>query len=448
MTTHLYRNIFRRATLAFLLLSFTFAFGQRRYQPPAGPRAVGLIELAPNGAARLVPIIYYENGKFYDARFYRANPAPLVLESDIVYEGQKTGVAEGLFTVSGATNLNGNWYGVGKWSSFADQPKKVEKPKPSITAPVSDEDSDRPVLRRSGKKSESTPQEQKPPSGSSQTQSTSKRDDNAPPPTTENDPDRPRLKKPSNSAETTKETPPAQVEARPDAEREPADDPNRPVLRRGKPIAKQQHEEEVFPGMKPDDTAGTPKTVASGTVSKPPITFKTIIGVSDAKPNEPRPYEFEWSAGERTRYTKELAKLAAAEVAKYASARKIALPKQLDGKTEVRAFDVDYSNSPEIVLTGEYPIGVDSSGQPNEIYVTYVARIGYEDKPEKIFSTVTDTHHLDAWSRLELIDAVDVEGDGRGELLFREYTGDGKRYVIYRASSYELRPLFTGGTGE
>jgi hypothetical protein len=435
MTEHLYRNIARYATLVCVLSIIGDAGGQagRRYQPPAGPRAVGLLQIAPNGAARLVPILYYENGKYLDARFYRANPVPLVLGTDIVYEAQKTGVSEGLFTVNRATNLDGRWYGLGKWSSAADLAKKVEKPKESITAPVRGGDDERPVLRRPGAK-----KEDKPADAPKSPDTTAKADDKAPPPETENDPDRPRMKR--AGPDSSKATAPAQVESRVAAEREPPDDPDRPRLRRGKPVQKQS--EEIFPGMSPDEAAPGAKPAAPG------VQFKTYISVSDASSEAPRPYEFQWTEAERKKHTEAIAKLAAAEIAKFAASRKITLPKKLEGKTDVRAFDVDYSNTPEIVFTGAYPVAADPTGRPKEIYVIYVARVGYEDKLEKVFSTVTDSRYLDATSRLELIDAVDVEGDGRGELLFREYTGDGQRYAIYRSSAYEMRRIFAGGSGE
>jgi hypothetical protein len=436
MTTHLYRNIARYATVgcAFFLVVIATAQVRRRYQPPAGPRATGMLQIAPNGSARLIPIVYYENGKYYDARFYKATPAPYVLASDIVYEAMKSGVSEGLFTLDRATNLGGNWYGLGKWSSAADQAKKAkeEKPKESVTAPVRGEDDERPVLRRPGSKKDEKPVDTNP-------GNTTKRGDNTPPPEAENDPDRPRLKRPPTE-ETAKETAPAQVESRATAEREPPDDPDRPRLRRGKPVQKQ--EEEIFPGMDAKDAVPGAKPAA------PTIQFTTYMAVSDAKSEAPRPYAFEWNDAERTKYSQQIIKLAAAEMAKFAATRKIALPKKLDGKTDIRAFDVDYSNSPEIVFTGTYPLPPDASGRPLEMYVTYVARVGYEDKLEKVFSTVTDSRYLDATSRLELIDAVDIEGDGRGELVFREYTGDGQRYVVYRAGAYELSRIFAGGSGE
>ena len=65
-----------------------------------GPRALGLLELAPNGKARLIPITIMIDGKYYDASAYKASPVPMALWSETVYEAVQTGVSLGLFTVT------------------------------------------------------------------------------------------------------------------------------------------------------------------------------------------------------------------------------------------------------------------------------------------------------------------------------------------------------------
>ena len=55
---------------------------------------------------------------------------------------------------------------------------------------------------------------------------------------------------------------------------------------------------------------------------------------------------------------------------------------------------------------------------------------------------VTDKFHHDLTPRLELVDAVDADGDLRGELLFREISDAGTGWVIYRASADKLWKLF------
>jgi hypothetical protein len=56
----------------------------------------------------------------------------------------------------------------------------------------------------------------------------------------------------------------------------------------------------------------------------------------------------------------------------------------------------------------------------------------------KVYAGVTDKFHLDLTPRLELIDAVDADGDGRGELLFREISDAGTGWVIYRPTADKL----------
>ena len=74
--------------------------------------------------------------------------------------------------------------------------------------------------------------------------------------------------------------------------------------------------------------------------------------------------------------------------------------------------------------------------------LTLVARTDIYGNLRKLYSGVTDKFHLDVTPQLELIDAVDVDGDGRGELLFRETTDAGSGYVIYRATADKLWKMF------
>jgi len=102
------------------VLSLCSAQIAKRRPSDKGPRAVALLQLASNGKAHLVPVVIMVNGKFYDAGAYKADPVPMALQPETVYEALKSGVSQGLFTVSGAGQGKRGWFGYGIWRSTAD----------------------------------------------------------------------------------------------------------------------------------------------------------------------------------------------------------------------------------------------------------------------------------------------------------------------------------------
>src|SRR5205807_1355816 len=138
-----------------MLAGLALMFGQtvpaqstRREAARKGPRALGLLELAANGKARLIPITVMYDGKFYDAGSYKASPIPLALQPDTVYEAVRTGVSQGLFTVGSAFHRGNAWVADGKWAPAGAPPPKK---RPAETLASRDDDQDKPpVLRRPG----------------------------------------------------------------------------------------------------------------------------------------------------------------------------------------------------------------------------------------------------------------------------------------------------------
>jgi len=167
---------------------------QTQSKKPAkrGARAIGVIEFLPKGGARLVPIALWMDGRYYDASFYGANPAPLVLQPETLYQAMNYGEPTGWFTVTTPKQINGTWVADGHWkpqqSAFdakvAQQAAKQPKKKPRSPT---DDDSGPPVLRRAPSSgSDST-------SDSSSNQTTSSNSGNAQAQTS-GDSDRPVLK--------------------------------------------------------------------------------------------------------------------------------------------------------------------------------------------------------------------------------------------------------------
>jgi glucose dehydrogenase len=102
------------------------------------------------------------------------------------------------------------------------------------------------------------------------------------------------------------------------------------------------------------------------------------------------------------------------------------------------------NNQLVIVLSAEahFPPVPGATGAPETYSVTLVARTDIYSNLRKLYSGVTDKFHLDVTPRMELIDAVDADGDGRGELLFHETSDAGSGYVIYRATGDKLWKMF------
>src|SRR5436309_9349018 len=109
--TRLYRKAVSAVICGLTLSACVPVFAQysKKRQVSKGPRAVGVLELAGNGKAHLVPVTVMIDGKFYDAGAYKADPVPMALQSGTVYEALKSGVSQGLFTVAGADHAGANW---------------------------------------------------------------------------------------------------------------------------------------------------------------------------------------------------------------------------------------------------------------------------------------------------------------------------------------------------
>lgn len=465
------------AALAWLAGSWLMAqvsIPQYGHKPAStkGPRALGLIQLSPTGnKGRIIPIAIMMDGKFYDAGSYKAAPVPMALDFGIVYEGFRTGVSQGVFTITQPGQLNHVWIAEGTWLPAGS--KALEKRKKYSAPVIADEDKEGPpVLHRRAEKTDSDggsnkekKDEQKP-----ATPSTS-------PPPTAPGASAPTPPSPSETAKPPAAPEPAKVSAPASASEEPIEDPNRPRLRRGMPDSSVRRDVyptfDALPAATPGAAAaGTAKpdakTAKDSAAALPQITF--IPAISDAGGPDPRPYTYDVKPAEETIYRNKMLDLAAtlvrtqanaatkdaATTSKKSSATKSApksagkLPTPVFDDVSLRIFDLSSSNEPVLVLSAKtHPVAVSAGApasatgsveEPQEI--TLIARTNLEGELRKLFFSQTDSRHLDATPRMELIDAVDADGDGRGELLFRRTFDDGIAYAIYRVTADRLWPLF------
>src|SRR5215469_15493137 len=170
--------------------------------------------------------------------------------------------------------------------------------------------------------------------------------------------------------------------------------------------------------------------------------------ISDAGTYQSRPLIYTMSSGERQGFEQAALKLAMDEIRAFAAKHNgPAIPKTAAiTDYDARAFDLEYSSSPTVVVSAKLPVA--AKGQPPDFtyFATVVARVDINDQAQKIFSSVTDSKHLDAYPRMELIDAIDADANGRGDLLFRQYSDVGITYGLYRVSAYQIEKIFEGGS--
>jgi len=442
-----------------------------RAKPSRGPRAVGLIELLPKGKARLIPIVILVDGQYYDADAYKASPVPMALWAETEYEAFRTGISQGLFIVTEAlqNQKTNEWIGEGSWQTAEElAAKSAKKPLASIPRGLED-DSGPPVLRHSGTAKPKPPEPAQPASsmpstgqpqpatpapsaqsGTSSTQNQTATGESSPANTASVGPTTP--SKPSISAEN--------------AEQADRQDPNRPVLKRGKstpaPI------EATIPST--PTPAPKPSThAATASASAKAAHAQLIPAISDANGPEPHTYVYDAKPDDETALRNKILALAGDEVrarAKQLSSELIAPAGPARGgragarekpaqpsfdDVQFRIFDLSSSNEPTMVLTASarMPDRTSESALVDlQYFVTVVAREDINGDIHKVFANITDQRHLDVEPKFELIDAVDVDGDGRAELLFRKDYDEGTAYVVYREIGDQLYALFEGTPGE
>jgi hypothetical protein len=467
-----------------------------------GPRAVGLLQLTNSGKATLIPIAILIDGKFYDASVYKADPVPMALEGGTVYEAEQAGDSLGLFTISGALHSKtvGSphpWVGAGSYSlrgteaakstrkaedvpvgldNSGDEPPRLtrgnaSKPAAAASSPTQAPDSSTPAGAGSSEK----PGTAAPPASGSSGGASTGQDAQKPavPPVSDKPADQsvkqqaptagqasPGQASPgqtSQGQESQAQATQAQASQGQASQGQTPENYYRPTLRRGKPTQSAPQEEE------PAAKTGKPESAGAAAVSTEPV--KLVPAISDAGGPDPRPYKFFWKEGEEDERRKQMIALAGDEVRAYASAqarnripaKPLAAKATAGGRKsavtqtqpvfeniQFRTFDVWGNNQPVMILSAEahLPPAPKATAAPDAYSITLVARTDIYGNLRKLYSGVTDKFHLDVTPRLELIDAVDADGDGRGELLFHETTDAGSGYVIYRATADKLWKMF------
>jgi hypothetical protein len=409
---NLYRRKTFQASLVLVVVCSLFHYLQAQRKSPHKLRATALLQITtdPKGivTSKVIPITILDNGRFRDAGIYKAHPEPMALDTGVVYEAQKSGVTVGYVTVDNASAEKGTWTAFGKWQPVSTVAKAEAKADATPVTPTQPGD-DRPVLHRGGEAA-STPS-----------------------PT-------PVSSAPAASTPTPPQSPP---------EPEP-DDTDRPVLRRRTPSSPAADTtRDTTSQVKPSQPAPSPSPSSPAAQKTTTPGTQTLVGISDASPvNDERSYVYAWKPGEERIIESKMRKLALAQLPKENSQLNEGSLKDV----VIRSFDLDMSNDAVVVLTAEIPgsylAGAGKTGSAKFVsrYITLIARVDIDGNPQRMAVSVTDSSRLDIAPRLELIDAVDVDGDGLAELLFREYDFDQASFIVYGVGRGAVTKVFEGAS--
>ena len=243
------------------------------------------------------------------------------------------------------------------------------------------------------------------------------------------DPDRPKLHRRDGSAEG-KSAAAAPAVAATQAGLTPSEDPDHPILRRGKPAQEQSGAD--LPDFKKEE----------------PVLRQ--VAVSDAGPSEAQAVIYICPEQEREQMEESARELARAELRRVGPDRGLRLPdaspttpapaKRGAAKTrktmatkaapplaledeQFVPYDLDYNNYATVVFSARYApaaAGATVAGAKARGWVVTVVARQDEDKLVKLYSAVSDPRELDLYPEVRLVDAVDPDGYGRYALLFRE----------------------------
>jgi len=476
------------------------------------PRAIGLLQLLPNGKTTLIPIAILMDGKFYDASAYKATPVPMVLESGTVYEAIRTGKSVGLFTVNGAGHSKDPasqipWIGTGSFLATGAEAPKGSRKAENVPLGLDEKDAP-PRLSRGGgtdapkgsAPSEPAPTQSPASAGSGGTSpagaSTDKPAETEPPSSSAPASDRPpqtaqtgskqgetspsgEQTTPTNGAKANEQKPGNQPSGGQSGK--PPEETGHPTLRRGKPTQPLPDDDQSKSANDATTKGGVAATESGGGKNVgAQNTAELVPAISDVSGPDPQSYAFDWPKGREEERRKQMVALAASEIRAYlATQAKKQIGNASEGKqtpatvhkttakqaqpviekVQLRAFDLWGNSDPILIMSAEAHLPSASRSpaakqswkedatatapdSATSYTITLIAKTDIYGNLLKLYSGVTDKYHLDVTPKLELIDAVDADGDGRGELLFRETSDAGTGYVIYRATADTLWKIF------
>jgi hypothetical protein len=453
-------------------------------------RSVGVYEwtgdMAKPAASRLIPVSLFIDGKLQDAAVYLASPVPIALLSGNVYQLQKSGITVGdldlafarhlVAAESSTTTYDDGWFGYGKFVPPAPPTKSTLKASATIAKinGLDDEDSDQPHF---------SSRSATPGSGAAATPvgGAAPVPDGTPP----DDPDRPTLHRSGSTASSASEQTAGNASPDASAGSAPADDADRPTLRHRTPEqAKAQSEQASVtgPANSLNDDPNRPVLHRGRPVGElTDIDIPKLMGlpgdqelhqmaaVSDAADHPPHDFSRPWDdEKEHQAILTRMQAAARAQLAAYEAANGIvpATPSPASAaksRSRTRHTSAKPKPAPPEALLDETLAGYTLSygGAATFVYqahtdglgsglrfVTLVAQVKMNGEPEIALQNVTDAQHLDRAPRMRLVDVVDAEASNRASLLFELRAQSSRQFALYRVIGARADQTFITGSSQ
>lgn len=261
---------------------------------------------------------------------------------------------------------------------------------------------------------------------------------------------------------------------------EPADDPDRPTLKRRTPAEQKKAKEEA-------DTTGTGAVASLNNdpnrpnlhYGKPasamteadlpklvgmPADMHQMVAVSDAVDREEHDFARKWEdAAERATVLKKMEGMARTKLAEYegaASAAAAPVTAKTTAHGRVRHKAAAKAEAPLEALLDEqlngytlsyggaatYVFMAHTAGTGAALrYVTVVTQADDLGELKPALQSVTDAAHLDRTPEMKFVDVVDAEASNRASLLFELRAQRSRQFVLYRVIAAEAQLTFASG---
>jgi hypothetical protein len=265
------------------------------------------------------------------------------------------------------------------------------------------------------------------------------------------DPDRPTLRRRSDSSSSAPSAGASSAGAGPSPETAIGGaDPDRPRIMHGQQTPTDEYQPAQLTGV--------------------PSGLQQMIAVSDASDREAHPFVYLWAdPADAAKMQEQMQIAATAAIAatepppaktttrahtattahpattaaqrRKAAAAAASPPKAVFTNERFKAYELTYSGGATLVYTAETQ---DHAGKTK--YVTLIAQPDFNGVAKVLFKSVTDDVHLDVTPKMRLVDAVDARANNRGDLVFELRRTHDREFVIYRISGGQVEQVFTTGS--